>query len=423
MLVISNARNAIEQLVGNKMRSLLTMLAIVIAVTATITVVSVVQGFTRYVSEFLEGLGTNAVFVAPQRPVGEAGKSLGRVELDEDDIRAIGSQCSSLRCVSPWVPRPGVKVRWGRDEISVEVHGVAPAYHTIRNFPVDSGRPFAVVDVERGHQVCVLGREVLRRFDLDDGVVGSSLLLDGRRFRVIGILESKGSFFGQSLDEVILIPYTAALKMYPAFRRTMIVAAQANSAEEVPEAKAQIANLLRRRHRLEAHQPDDFVVQTQGEILAAFNNVGLAAVSVLTGIVGISLLVGGIGIMNVMLVSVTERTREIGLRKAVGAAARYHGAVSDRGDDAQFDRRRTGNRAGLHAQHARQPPPPHGGRRRTLVGRRARFRYLGRYRCRVRDCARSQSRTAESHRRVASRVATARLARHGRQDACPVFLL
>ena len=322
MLVVSNARNALEQLVSNKMRSLLTMLAIVIAVTATITVVSVVQGFTRYVSEFLEGLGTNAVFVAPQRPVGEAGKSLGRVELDEDDIRAIAAQCSTLRRVSPWVPRQGVKVRWGRDEISVEVHGVAPSYHTIRNFPVDSGRPFAVVDVERGHQVCVLGREVLRRFDIDDGVVGSSLLLDGRRFRIIGILESKGSFFGQSLDEVILIPYTAALKMYPAFRRNMVVAAQANSPEDVPEAKAQITNLLRRRHRLEAHQPNDFVVQTQGEILATFNNVGLAAVSVLTGIVGISLLVGGIGIMNVMLVSVTERTREIGLRKAVGARRR-----------------------------------------------------------------------------------------------------
>jgi len=321
-VLLSNAFNAIEQLVTHKMRSLLTILAIVIAVTATITVVSVVQGFTRYVSTFLEGLGTNAVFVAPQRPPGEAGKSLGRVELDEKDFRAIEAQCSALRRVSPLIPQQGVRIRHGRDEISAGVDGVAPSYHTVRNFPVDVGRPFAVVDVERAQQVCVVGREILRKLDLDEGVVGSSILLDGRRFRIIGVLASKGSFFGQSLDEVVLIPYTTALKMYPMFRRNLIIAAQAVTAEAVPEAKAQVTNLLRRRHALEAHQPDDFIVQTQGEILAAFNNVGAVAVSVLAGIVGISLLVGGIGIMNVMLVSVTERTREIGLRKAVGARRR-----------------------------------------------------------------------------------------------------
>lgn len=322
MLLLANAFNALEQLVTHKMRSMLTILAIVIAVTATITVVSVVQGFTRYVSTFLEGLGTNAVFVAPQRPVGEAGKALGRVEMTEDDVRAIETQCSALRRVSPFLPQQGVKLRYGRDEITANLEGVAPAYHTVRNFPVDTGRPFAVVDVERAQQVCVVGREILRKFDLDEGIVGTTLLLDGRRFRVIGVLESKGNFFGQSLDDVVLIPYTTALKMYPYFRRSMVVAAQANSAEVVPEAKAQITNLLRRRHGLEAYQPNDFMVQTQGEILATFNNVGNIAAAVLTGIVGISLLVGGIGIMNVMLVSVTERTREIGLRKAVGARRR-----------------------------------------------------------------------------------------------------
>ena len=118
MLLFANAMNALEQLVTHKMRSILTILAIVIAVTATITVVSVVQGFTRYVSTFLEGLGTNAVFVAPQRPPGEAGKALGRVELDEDDFRAIEAQCSALRRVSPLIPRQGIKLRVGRDEIT-----------------------------------------------------------------------------------------------------------------------------------------------------------------------------------------------------------------------------------------------------------------------------------------------------------------
>jgi putative ABC transport system permease protein len=199
---------------------------------------------------------------------------------------------------------------------------VSPEYHTIRNMPVEVGRPFAVVDVEQSHAVCVLGREVVRKLKVDDDVVGRSLLVNGRRFRVVGILEEKGSFLGSSQDDIVLIPYTTAIKMYPGSRRMMAVTAQAVDEEAVPEARAQIVNLLRRRHNLDAYQPNDFQVRTQDEILEAFNSMSLVATAVLSGIVGISLLVGGIGIMNVMLVSVTERTREIGLRKAVGARRR-----------------------------------------------------------------------------------------------------
>lgn len=322
MMLLANARNALEQLFSNKMRSSLTVLAIVIAVTATITVVSVVQGFTRYVSEFLEGLGTNAVFVIPQRPVGEAGDSLGRVELDLPDLEAIGERVSALRRVSPMITQGGVRLRLNGDEVTINVEGVAPSYHTIRNFPVESGRSFSILDVEKSQQVCVVGREVLRKFSVTEEVINQPIMLDGRKFRVIGVLKAKGSFFGQSLDDVVLIPYTTALKMYPLFRKRIVIAAQAESAATVPEAKSQLTDLLRRRHGLAPSQPNDFRIQTQGEILAAFNNVGRAATAVLAGIVGISLLVGGIGIMNVMLVSVTERTREIGLRKAVGARRR-----------------------------------------------------------------------------------------------------
>jgi putative ABC transport system permease protein len=322
MLIISNMRTALEQLWANKLRSVLTVLGIIIAVSSTITVVSVVQGFTRYVADFLQGLGTNAMWVWPERPAGDIGKTLGRIELDVDDIAAIERGCSALKAVSPLIRRQNVKLTRGKDEISIPVEGVSAPYHAIRNFPVEIGRPFSPIDIEQAHHVCVLGREILRKLKANDDILDDTILIASQRFRVVGILQEKGSFLGDSQDNIVLVPYTMAIKMYPVTRRKMAMSAQATSEEQVPEAKAQIVNLLRRRHGLTAYQPNDFQIRTQDEILQTFNNMSLVATTVLTGIVGISLLVGGIGIMNVMLVSVTERTREIGLRKAVGARRR-----------------------------------------------------------------------------------------------------
>jgi putative ABC transport system permease protein len=262
------------------------------------------------------------MWVWPYRPPGEAGKTLGRVELTSDDVNAVERGCAAIKAISPLIRQQTARLSYGREEVSVPLEGVAAAYHGIRNFPVQSGRPFSLMDVERSHNVCVLGREVMKKLKVEDDVLGQTLLIKGLQFRVIGILEEKGAFFGDSQDNLVLIPYTTALKMYPQSRRKLAFTAQATSEKEVPEARAQIINLLRRRHGLSAFQPNDFNVRTQDEILSTFNTMSLVATLVLAGIVGISLLVGGIGIMNVMLVSVTERTREIGLRKAVGARRR-----------------------------------------------------------------------------------------------------
>jgi putative ABC transport system permease protein len=320
MLLLQNLLTALEQVWANKLRSVLTVLGVIIAVTSTLVVVAVVQGFSGYITDFLQGIGTNAIWVFPDYPSRFDAVTV-RAELTMADIEEIDRSAPAVHKVSPLVIRQ-VKVSYLDRDAQIELQGVSEDFQEVRKFYVDKGRCFGPLETENRRQVCVLGREALRKLKTDDGVIDSHITIQGKRFRVIGILERKGSFFGNSMDNVLLVPYTAAVDMFPDAERQMAFMAQAESAQHVPEAKAQITDVLRRRHRLGPDQANDFRVQTQDEFLKEFNKISLVATSVLTGIVGISLLVGGIGIMNVMLVSVTERTREIGLRKALGARRR-----------------------------------------------------------------------------------------------------
>lgn len=321
MKLLANIATGLEQLWMNKMRSVLTVLGIIIAVSSVITVVAVIQGFSSYVTDFLQGLGTNAMWVWPQRPPGEAGRALGRIEMNLEDLNAVERRCPAIATLAPLIERRTTLI-YKDVKLETSVVATTDKFNLIRGFEVEIGRCFGPVDIESRRQVCVVGREVLRKIRMDADLMGRYVQVAGQRFQVVGILKPKGSFFGESQDNLVLVPFTTGLKLFPNARRLLAFMVRAEAPELVPEAKAQITTTLRHRHELSPDQPNDFGIETQDEILKEFNKISLIATSALAGVVGISLLVGGIGIMNVMLVSVTERTREIGLRKAVGARRR-----------------------------------------------------------------------------------------------------
>jgi len=331
MTFVQALLEAIESLNGNKMRSGLTVLGIVIGVAAVIAMLAVGNGAQASITGSISSIGTNLLFVFKGRADGPPGPGRGRSGNNERPLTLADAQAiadpfaaPSVELVAPVIQGNGT-VSFGGENSTTTMSGVTPDYATVRNLELSEGEFVNQEQMLGRMSVVVLGPDAADTlFGHHDGVVGETVRIEGQPFRVIGVLVAKGGGGFGSEDGNIYIPFSTAqarLLKRGARDEIDVLYVQAVSAEAVPLASEEIANILRQRHRTPIGA-DDFTVFTQQDFLKTFATITGVLTIFLGGIAGISLLVGGIGIMNIMLVSVTERTREIGLRKALGARKR-----------------------------------------------------------------------------------------------------
>jgi putative ABC transport system permease protein len=317
-------RVAFRALARNKMRSFLTALGIIIGVGAVIAMVSIGEGAKRGIESRFAAMGTNLLFVSPgsQNARGVHG-GWGSVQtLKEEDAAAIGQECPAVMYISPSVSARAQTV-YGNKNWNTSISGTGARYPEVRNWDVEFGAYFDDNMVKSAAKVCVLGADVKTNLFEDEDPVGKVIRIKKIPFKVLGVLKKRGESGGfGSRDDMIAIPYTTAMRRLQGTDYIQSIDVRAVSADQMSQAQAQIEELLRVRHRIAPGAEDDFTVRNMSEIAETAAEATQMMTVLLGSIAGISLLVGGIGIMNIMLVSVTERIREIGLRMAVGARER-----------------------------------------------------------------------------------------------------
>ena len=321
---------AFRALRRNKLRTVLTMLGIIFGVGAVIAMVGIGNGAKSQVSARIAALGQNViqVFSGSVNRNGVFSGAGGAGTLTVEDADAVKNEIAGVLAVSPEVSS-GAQITAGENNWSTQVRGEGVDYLIIRQWEIESGAMFTDNDVRSAGKVCVLGKTTADKLFPDEDPVGKIIRISMRGgsssapMKVLGVLTRKGANMGgQDQDDTIIVPYTTAMKRFSGATTLRMINVSARSADELITAQNAIADLLRQRHRIQAGRDDDFILRNQQDIAETANATTEVMTALLAGVAGISLLVGGIGIMNIMLVSVTERTREIGIRMAVGARGR-----------------------------------------------------------------------------------------------------